>query len=191
MIFRGIWHSCFVSRAETRLTLRMPGRLCESVLRCDHFCSRSALVRCWWSTGLHCHQILSLPWFFFPLTLLLQIILFFKIIFARRSFKRCITITNNKEITAMIFCYFFLYFLIHKIIKHGPEGKSHLPFKCEYLWIFGRNTFKSGLCAKLPFTTGKCLQKYVDKIHISHNCELDQQCPWARIVKKTNPASFS
>lgn len=143
--------------------------------------------------GLRCHQILLFSSFFFPLTLLLHIILsFFKFILTGRTFKRCMTITNNKEITVMIFCDFcFFYFLIHKILKHRPEGKSQLPFKCGSLWIFGRNTFKSGLRARLPFKAGKCLQKYDDQIHISHNCESDQQCPWVRIVKRTNPASFS
>lgn len=146
--------------------------------------------RCWWST--HCHRILIVSWCFFPShSSTAQFFPFLKKILAGRMFKICITITNNKEITAMIFCYFFFFcFLIHKILKDGPEGKSHHPFKCEYLWIFGRNLFKSRLCAWLPFTTGKCLQRYVDNIHILHNCELDQQCPWAGIVKRTNPASF-
>lgn len=53
------------------------------------------------------------------------------------------------------------------MIKHRPEGKSHLLFKCECLRIFGRNAFKSRPCARLLFTTGKFLQKYVDKIHKS------------------------
>lgn len=111
---------------------------------------------------------------------------FFLIIFAGRRFKRCRTITNSHDLLLH-----FFYFLIHKILKHGPEGKSQLPFKCEYLWIFGRNIFKSGLFAWLPFTTGTCLQKYVDKIHILPNCESDQQCPWARVVKRTNLIYFN
>lgn len=157
MIFRGIRHSCFVSRAETEM-LMFP--------------------------RLRCHQILIFSWFFFPL--LLHNILFFLIIFAGRRFKRCRTITNSHDLLLH-----FFYFLIHKILKHGPEGKSQLPFKCEYLWIFGRNTFKSRLCAWLPFKTGTCLQKYVDKIHISPNCESDQQCPWARVVKRTHLIYFN
>lgn len=116
--------------------------VCEFALRSDQFCWRGwsfeMLVIHWALLPPDAHFLLILP----SHSSASQYSLFFLIVFAGRSFKRCLKITSNKEITAMIFCYFFFYFLIYKILKHGPEGKSHLPFKCEYLWIFGRATFK-------------------------------------------------